>query len=90
MLRVEICITDFSHRWSSCSTKCFIKRAMVTLRTRRNNTVHWPLNQLQIVPWFCPLLNQQEMNSTGEFWFIMSAVTLSGLVRKADFEGARC
>ena len=58
--------------------------------TRRKNTNHRPLSQLQIVFAFAPLLNQQEMDHIGKFWFLMAALTLYGLARKADFDNGRC
>lgn len=80
---------DFSHRWSSCSTKCFIKRAMLT-PTRRNNTVHWPLNQLQIVPGFCP---PSESAGNEQHWRVLVHNVCHDSPwagQKADFEDGRC
>ena len=45
-------------------------------QARRKNTDHRVLNQLQIVLAFAPLLNQQEMDRAGKFWFLMADLTL--------------
>lgn len=80
---------DFSHRWSSCSTKCFIKRAPLT-PIRRNNMVHWSLNQLQVVPGLC---SSSESAGNEQHWRVL-VHNVGGespwAGRKADFEDGRC